>query len=271
MFSHRLITGLAVTAVAAAVLFTSPAWTFTLLATIFIILGLNEFFCLIENKEIGVNKNLGIILGALVPWAVYFDAKVPQDWFFVFIPAICLVIFLVQFTKRDNRAVLSISAILFGLLYVSWFFSFFVRIRAMPVGTDYFRRLLVAYLILVTKSTDIGAYVVGSAIGRHKLIPRISPNKTIEGTVGGLLFSILASVSSINFLPGFSLSRLLILGVILGTLAQIGDLSESLIKRDCAAKDSGKTLPGLGGILDTMDSLLFTAPVFYFYVRVFMA
>ncbi|MFH1245134.1 MAG: phosphatidate cytidylyltransferase, partial [Candidatus Omnitrophota bacterium] len=187
-----------------------------------------------------------------------------------FVPAICLIIFIVQFTKRDNRAVLSISTILFGLLYVSWFFSFFIRIRTLPGETELLRRLLVGYLILVTKSTDIGAYVVGSAMGRHKLIPRISPHKTIEGTVGGVLFSILASVGSIAFLPGFSLSRLLILGLVLGALAQIGDLSESLIKRDCAAKDSGKTLPGLGGILDTIDSLLFTAPVFYFYIKVFM-
>lgn len=271
MLLPRLITGFAIAALCAVVLFVLPVWMFTVLVTIFIVLGLNEFFRLIENKEISVNKKLGIILGALVPWAVYFDSQIPRDWFFVFVPAICLIIFIVQFTKRDNRAVLSISTILFGLVYVSWFFSFFVRIRTISLGTEPLPRLLVGYLVLVTKSTDIGAYMVGSAIGRHKLIPRISPNKTIEGTVGGVLFSILASLSSIAFLPGFSLSRLLILGFVLGALAQIGDLSESLIKRDCAAKDSGKTLPGLGGILDTIDSLLFTAPVFYFYIKVFMA
>ncbi|MFH1245600.1 MAG: phosphatidate cytidylyltransferase, partial [Candidatus Omnitrophota bacterium] len=129
MFLPRLITGLAITALCAVVLFVLPAWVFTVLVTVFIILGLNEFFSLVENKEISVNKKLGIILGALVPWAVYFDAHVPKDWFFIFVPAICLIIFIVQFTKRDNRAVLSISTILFGLLYVSWFFSFFIRIR----------------------------------------------------------------------------------------------------------------------------------------------
>ena len=140
----------------------------------------------------------------------------------------------------------------------------------MPLGTELFRRQLIVYLILVTKSGDIGAYFIGSRFGRHNLIPRISPKKTVEGALGGLFFSLLVSVSCIGFLPMFGLVRLAILGICLGLLAQVGDLSESLIKRDCQSKDSGKTFPGLGGVLDAIDSLLFTAPVFFFYVRVFL-
>lgn len=267
---HRLITGLIITIISALVLFAFPAWTFAALVTVFIVLGLNEFFILIENKQIGVNRRLGIVLGAVVAVITYFDYKIPYDWFFVFIPAICLIIFIIQFTKRDNRAVLSISTILFGLVYVSWFLSFMIRIRTMPVGTELLRRQLIAYLVLVTKSGDIGAYFIGTRLGKHRLIPRISPKKTVEGMLGGLLLSVLVSLACVKFLPSFSLLRLLILGLLLGALAQIGDLSESLIKRDCEAKDSGKTLPGLGGVLDALDSLLFTAPVFYFYVKVFM-
>ncbi|MBU3933687.1 MAG: phosphatidate cytidylyltransferase [Candidatus Omnitrophica bacterium] len=270
MFIRRLITSLIITAIAAIVLFVFPAWALAILVTVFIALGLNEFFILVENKEIGVNRRLGIVLGAAVPLATYFDYKIPQDWFFVFIPAICLIIFIIQFTKRDNRAVLSISAILFGLVYVSWFLSFLIRIRTMPLGTELLRKYLIAYLILVAKSGDIGAYLIGTRLGRHSLIPRISPKKTVEGMVGGLAFSVLVSLACVGFLPSFSLFHLFILGLLLGALAQIGDLSESLIKRDCGVKDSGRTLPGLGGVLDTIDSLLFTAPVFYFYVKVFM-
>ncbi len=140
----------------------------------------------------------------------------------------------------------------------------------MPIGTELLRKQLIVYLILVTKSGDIGAYFIGTRFGRHSLIPRISPNKTVEGMLGGLGFSVLVSLVSINFLPSFSLIRLLILGLVLGTLAQVGDLSESLIKRDCGVKDSGQTFPGLGGVLDTIDSVLFTVPIFYFYVKVFM-
>ena len=270
MFLRRLVTGLIVTAIIFVVLFALPAWAFAVLIMLFIILGLNEFFILIENKEIGVNRKLGIILGVFVAAATYFDYKIPYDWFFLFIPAICLIIFIVQFAKRDNQAILSISVILFGLLYVSWFLSFFIRIRAMPVGTELLRKYLIAYLILVTKSGDIGAYLIGTRLGRHSLIPRISPKKTVEGMLGGLAFSVLVSLACVGFLPSFSLLHLFILGLLLGALAQIGDLSESLIKRDCAVKDSGRTLPGLGGVLDTIDSLLFTAPVFYFYVKVFI-
>ncbi len=272
MFLHRLITSLAITAIVFWVLFALPAWAFAILVAIFIVLGLNEFFILIENKKIGVNRRLGILLGLLVAVATYFDYKIPHDWFFVFIPAICLIIFIIQFTKRDNRAVLSISTILFGLVYVSWFLSFLIRIRTMPeIETDLLRKQLIAFLILVTKSGDIGAYFIGTRLGRHSLIPRISPKKTVEGMLGGLLFSILVSLACIGFLPPFfTLFRLFILGLLLGALAQIGDLSESLIKRDCGVKDSGQTLPGLGGVLDATDSILFTAPIFYFYVKVFL-
>ena len=140
----------------------------------------------------------------------------------------------------------------------------------MSVGSELLRRQLIAFLILVTKSGDIGAYFIGTKFGRHSLIPRISPKKTIEGTTAGLLFSVFASLACIGFLPSFSLLRLLILGLLLGVLAQIGDLSESLIKRDCSAKDSGRSFPGLGGVLDAIDSIIFTAPIFYFYVKVFM-
>ena len=128
---------------------------------------------------------------------------------------------------------------------------------------------MVAALILITKSADIGAYLVGSKWGKRSLIARISPSKTIEGTIGGLLFGILAAMASKVFLPDlfiFSYPRLILTGAFFGLLGQLGDLSESLIKRDCQAKDSGSIFPGMGGILDLIDSLLFTTPAFYFYI-----
>ena len=267
---HRLITGLIITAILGFVIFALSPFAFAILVTVFIVLGLNEFFIFIENKQIGVNRKLGIILGVAFAWATYFEYKISSDWFIFSIPLVCLIIFIIQFTKRDNRAVLSISTILFGLVYVSWFLSFLIRIRTISLGNELLNRQLVAYLILVTKSGDIGAYFVGTRLGRHSLIPRISPKKTVEGAVGGLAISVIASLACATFLPLFSLMDLLILGILLGVLAQIGDLSESLIKRDCEVKDSGRTLPGLGGVLDAVDSLLFTAPVFYFYLKVIM-
>jgi phosphatidate cytidylyltransferase len=115
---------------------------------------------------------------------------------------------------------------------------------------------------------DVGAYLVGRAFGKHPLIPRISPNKTIEGTIGGLAFSVASALAGKFYLQNFSIPHLLTLGLLLGILAQVGDLAESMLKRDCAVKDSGNSISGFGGMLDIIDSLIFTAPIFYFYVKV---
>jgi phosphatidate cytidylyltransferase len=135
----------------------------------------------------------------------------------------------------------------------------------MPQGA-----LLVVFLVLVTKMGDVGAYFMGRFFGRHSLIPRISPHKTIEGTIGGLAFSVVTALAGRLYLPVFSFAHLLTLGLLLGILAQVGDLAESLLKRDCAVKDSGTSISGFGGMLDIIDSLIFTAPIFYCYVKVLL-
>jgi len=117
----------------------------------------------------------------------------------------------------------------------------------------------------------MGAYVVGSLIGKHKMIPRISPGKTWEGFGGAIVISTGASLAFVHcfgsHLKGMNVNHAIILGVILSTTAVIGDLIESLFKRECGAKDSGSILPGIGGILDLLDSLLFNAPIMYLYLR----
>ena len=103
-------------------------------------------------------------------------------------------------------------------------------------------------------------------MGKRLLITRISPKKTLEGALGGLLFSLIAAIISKLYLPAMPFTHLLIMGVLIGFLAQLGDLCESLIKRDCGVKDSGTYLPGLGGVLDIIDSIIFTSPIFYYYI-----
>jgi len=128
----------------------------------------------------------------------------------------------------------------------------------------------VAYLLVVTKIGDIAAFGVGSIWGKHNLIPHISPRKTVEGTAAGVLLSVFLSCAFVNVLPfEASLLHMAVLGLLIGLVAQCGDLSESLIKRYCGLKDSGKIVPGFGGVLDMMDSVLFTAPLFFFYIRVY--
>jgi phosphatidate cytidylyltransferase len=204
----------------------------------------------------------------LVPVIIYFqmgnEGYFTLEPFFIIIA--CLFIFVLQFIRRDSsQALTSIAVTLFGLLYIAWFMSFFVKLKFLPGGA-----LLVTFVVLVTKMGDVGAYLVGNAIGKHNLIPRISPHKTVEGTIGGLVFSMLTALAGKSYLPNFHYGHLITLGILLGTLGQVGDLAESLLKRDCNAKDSGANLSGFGGMLDLIDSLLFTAPIFYFYVVVVM-
>ena len=127
--------------------------------------------------------------------------------------------------------------------------------------------MLIFFLLLVTSAADTGAYYVGTLYGRHRLAPTISPKKTVEGLVGGLIGAIIVAYAAHWwFLPELSGLDCLILGTILTITGLWGDLAESAMKRSVGMKDSGGILPGHGGMLDRLDSLLFTAPVFYYYV-----
>jgi phosphatidate cytidylyltransferase len=131
--------------------------------------------------------------------------------------------------------------------------------------------LYVLFLILVTKFSDMGAYLTGSLIGKHLLVPHISPKKTWEGFFGALVFSTGGACGLVALMPAklayLHQTDAILLGLILGFAAIIGDLGESIIKRSCDVKDSGHLLPGIGGALDLIDSILFTAPLLFFYLR----
>ena len=264
MLSKRIFSSLILVIVT--VLSLEIGWLLALTATSLIIAALVEFFDMVEKKGIYVYKYFGIAVGAIIPLSIYFKFELTKGWELLFIVVLLVTMFLLQFRRRDNTgAVAGISTTLFGILYISWFFSFIVKIRYLQYGSS-----ILACLILITKSGDIGAYLVGTKWGRHALIPRISPKKSIEGTLGGFIFSILAGLASKIFLPHFSYWHLVFLGCFLGIIGQFGDLSESLIKRDCQVKDAGNIFPGLGGALDIIDSLLFTAPALYFYMSIIL-
>lgn len=134
---------------------------------------------------------------------------------------------------------------------------------------------LVLFLLAVTKFTDMGAYFVGTLIGRHKMVPHISPGKTWQGLGGAYFAALVAAVGLTLCLPQqmmpVTLGHGIILAFLLGTAAVAGDLAESVLKRCFEIKDSGHTLPGIGGVLDLTDSVLFTAPLLYFYLLLVLA
>lgn len=244
-------------------------WFFIVVIVLLTAGGLYEFFSLVKKKDIPIYSYMGIFIGILIPISIYTKFELTKNWELLFIVLAFLLILLMQFGRKDsNNAIVGISTTLFGILYVSWFFSFLVKIRLLLPGVDGVK--LLAFILLVIKSGDIGALLIGSKFGRRPLLPRISPNKSVEGCLGNFAFSIAVAIIFKSFLPvhlHFPLWQVAVMGAFFGGIGQLGDFSESLIKRDCHVKDSGNVLPGMGGVLDMIDSLLFAAPAFYLYMN----
>lgn len=191
----------------------------------------------------------------------------PSYWWALFTLFCSLVVtFISTFFVEKNRLA-SIAVTLFGLVWITIPLATLFQINYFfSPGSFQGGPLWLFYCVIVTKGCDTAAYFSGKLLGKHKIAPVISPNKTWEGTLGGVCISIALSVLFYFFTPiSISLIEALVLGAFVGLLAFFGDLSESLIKRDVNQKDSNQ-LPGLGGILDVFDSLIFTAPLVYLFL-----
>ncbi|MBF0478592.1 MAG: phosphatidate cytidylyltransferase [Candidatus Omnitrophica bacterium] len=246
-------------------------WFFLLLILIFTVGGLYEFFYLAKKKGIPIYDYTGILIGVLIPLTTFFRFQPTKGWELLFIVLVLGTVFILQFRRKDNNnALIGISTTLFGILYVSWLFSFTIKVRFLMADvSDWAGLRLLAFVLLVTKFGDVGALLIGKVLGKHPLLPTVSPKKTIEGGLGGLLMSAFIALLAFKLMPpelGLTLWQVVLMGAALGIIGQLGDMSESQIKRDCNVKDSGKLMPGLGGVLDMIDSLLFAVPVFYFFI-----
>lgn len=246
--------------------------------------GLIEFYGLVEKRNMFCFKGWGVLGGILLMAGTSFHFQdllgisgtpsrvndFETSFLILFVLGLCVRQFV---SKTNTTGILAISTTLFGLMYVPWLLNFIQKINYFPDirGVDVQGNFYVLYFILVTKFSDVGAYCVGSLIGKHKMIPRVSPGKTWEGFGGAIVVSTLVSLAFVHFaghrLYGMNHMHAVILGVILSTSAVIGDLIESIFKREAGVKDSGKFFPGIGGILDLLDSLLFNAPLMYLYLR----
>jgi phosphatidate cytidylyltransferase len=246
--------------------------------------GLAEFYGLVEHRGLVCFKGWGILGGMLLMAGTFLQltgrigtqgspARVNDfetSFLILFVLGLCLR----QFFSRSNPAgIVAISTTLFGLMYVPWLLNFIQKIQFFMFRPPFegAGKIYVLYFILVTKFSDTGAYCVGSLIGRHKMNPRISPGKTWEGFAGAILVSTGASVLFARLfgdrMEGMNWRHAVILGIVLSLCAVVGDLIESLFKREAGVKDSGGFFPGIGGVLDLLDSLLFNAPIMYLYLR----
>lgn len=255
-------------------------WAYVAVVLAFILLGLNEFYGLIIAKGATPQRLLGNIAAASLPVIAYVgDASLATTA----LTATLLTLMILQTTKQEIReAIASVSETFFGVIYVGWLLSYAVSVRfiaselerrfGMPVDPEVGFFYMIFCLTAVVCS-DAGAYFVGRAYGRRKLAPAISPNKTVEGAAGGVLaggvLAVLVKIVFTLFVPG-DLSRDLpwlasfFFGMTLAAFAVLGDLIESVLKRDAAIKDAGDLLPGVGGVLDRLDSALLGIPVMYY-------
>lgn len=194
-------------------------------------------------------------------------------------PAVLTLLFIISFCVELVRAkrspLLNVGSTIFGALYVGWLIMHLVVLRGIPgiITVGGYKHDAGAWLVMMaflcTWACDTGAFFVGKYLGKRKIAPNLSPNKTFEGCLGGFAGAIILAliVGFVIHLPWY---HALALGALMGILCQLGDLSESAIKREVGLKDFGHVLPGHGGVLDRMDSMLFAGPAMYYYVVLFL-
>jgi phosphatidate cytidylyltransferase len=280
-FFRRLTSTLILWVLMTGAIMWNQSWIFCLLFALFVLAGLYEYFHLFGDTIGPLTRILTFTVGSIYIVAVCMHVIVQLDEppFLYDIAALVAVSqgsfwLAYRFKPAGKETLLKVFGAVFGMLYIVINFTFLLRIASFGEGTT--DNALpgawhLLFVVAVTKFSDMGAYVVGSLVGRHKLIPQISPGKTWEGMGGAFLGALIAAIALILLAPGqlqpLTLTHAIILALLLTCAGIGGDLAESVIKRCLSAKDSGHVLPGIGGVMDLIDSLLFTAPVYYVYLK----
>jgi len=246
---------------------------FVALAAAAMMIGLYEFWMLSSKREAKAQRELGTLFAILLITAFYFNA--PVTW--PALPLMILVAFVIASLAGAmlkgapfDRMIPTTGATVLGVCYVVLLGGHLIALRTgfpVPLAAK-----LLSFFFLVLMGSDTAAYYTGRAFGRHKLAPSVSPGKTWEGALGGLAASLgLAVLAHYWFFPELQLRAALPLAAVMNVLGVVGDLTESALKRGSGAKDAAKILPGHGGLLDRLDSLLFNAPVIYYFAVFYFA
>lgn len=254
------------------------AWTggiVYLLFTLAIVgMGLREFYTLLEAKGLSPHWKSGMFAVLLLPIAGYLRAQTHrvEEWHLgAFLTVLIGAVLLAELRRgAGKQAVANSAATFLGVLYIGWLGSHIDSLRELPrfLRLPYAQGMSFALLpFFLTWTCDTAAYGVGRAWGRTKMMPSVSPAKSVEGGIAGLLVSVGAAFGARAwFAPYLTAVDALAIGLLVGVFGQLGDLVESLLKRDAETKDSSRIIPGHGGVLDRFDSLLFSAPIVYYYL-----
>lgn len=263
--SSRLATAVVLLPILSLLIRLLPPFFFFLFAAAVILRVQYEFYLLFFRNRETIPISIGLGLGFFFSWSFY-----RADLFWggrsgpaVVILSLMAVLIVLLFAFRDIKATLVDSAAVFlGVVYIPGFLSHLILLRRMVHGSA-----LILFLLLIVWAGDAAAYYVGKSMGKHKLYPEVSPNKTIEGAIGGLVGSFLATLAAQwTFLPIFNGLDFVFIPLVVGGMGQLGDLTESMMKRSAGVKDSSALIPAHGGLFDKLDSVAFAAPVLYYYL-----
>ncbi len=263
MLYKRVITGLLFLPIFYLVAWKLPPAYFTALVIAAVIVGLHEFYRMAQARGHHPEVVLGMVLGILVALDFYRPLFPGRGQFYIFTVTMLAIMIARLFSSRPvDGALEDVAHTFLGVFYVAMLFSYQIVIRLGENGKQW-----LVFLYFVIWASDIGAYSIGIPFGRHRLYEKVSPKKSIEGFVGALVASAgMALLCRVWFMPPIGIAEAVWLALLLAVVGTIGDLTESLFKRAAGVKDSGIIIPGHGGILDRMDSMLFAAPVLYYYL-----
>ncbi len=286
VFARRSASTIFLWALVTSIFMSRQSWAFLGLMGVLAIVATVEYFRMLKAAGVKCFPCFGIALGVVYIGLLYSGLMRGQNEVSFALDAVMLFIAAAgAFTLQLRHPILGLESLtgvatnLLGFIYVPFLFNFTARVTFMVHGGTEVPGIvsdqgafLLLWLLAVTKFTDMGAYITGSMIGRHKMIPHVSPGKTWEGFGGALIFSQIAACGLYSLFPTQLAffkhwHHVALLGLLLAVLAVIGDLAESVVKRALSAKDSGKMLPGIGGSLDLIDSICFTAPALFFYLK----
>ncbi len=254
--------------------FEQANWLFLVIAAAALVAGVFEFFSLTKKLQLKADAAVAYLGASALFVAFLFDAPAKAPDLLILTLALFIIFTLItqtfRFQKDFSKMLTGVGVTIFGVLYVVFLGGFIV---AMRVGFDetlvpFLSTKLLGFFFLVVMGSDVGAYFIGKSIGKYKLIPQVSPNKTWEGFVGGILIAAgFAAFSTFVFFPELPYQISIPLAIFMALVGVGGDLAESAMKRGSKTKDAANILPGHGGLLDRLDSLLFNAPILYYFAR----
>jgi phosphatidate cytidylyltransferase len=255
----RLLTAAVALPILIALVCCAPLWLFAAMLFCLTAIGLHEYFTITQPASV-LPPAVGVLWGIAVSGTMM--VATPETVVAVLLAGFFTVFTLSLRDPQPQRSFAGLSIMMLGVIYIGFLLPHLVWIRAQPSGAAW-----VFFILLVVMIGDSAAYGAGRMWGKRKLIPHISPGKTIEGSIGAVGGHVLTALGSwLWLLPNRSFLEILCLALGIGTLAQIGDLCESALKRAFAVKDSGWIFPGHGGVLDRVDSVLFPSAFLYYYV-----